>query len=82
MKGCTANAEVRHRFDQSGDADATRDLSDNFGSLRHFSDYIGSNCLICRLNAGCAIWSVLAACRKLPARAISAKDTDCRRSKE
>ena len=41
-----------------------------------------SNCLICRLKAGCAMWSVLAACRKLPARAISAKDTNCRRSKE
>jgi hypothetical protein len=27
------------------------------------------------------MWSVLAACRKLPARAISAKDTNCRRSK-
>ena len=41
MKGCTADAEVRHRFNQSGDADATCDLSDNFGPLRHFSDYIG-----------------------------------------
>jgi hypothetical protein len=41
MKGCTANTEVRHRFDQSGDADATGDLSDNSGPLRHFSDYIG-----------------------------------------
>ena len=41
MKGCAANAEVRHRFNQSGDADATCDLSDNFGPLRHFRDYIG-----------------------------------------
>jgi hypothetical protein len=41
MKGCTANAEVRHRFNQSGDADAACDLSHNFGPLRHFSDYIG-----------------------------------------
>ena len=41
MKGCTANAEVRHRFDQSGDADATCDLRDNPGPLRHFSNYIG-----------------------------------------
>ena len=41
MKGCPANAEVRQRFDQSGDADATGDLSDNSGPLRHFSDYIG-----------------------------------------
>ena len=41
MKGGTANAEMRHRFDQSGDADATGDLSDNSGPLRHFSDYIG-----------------------------------------
>ena len=41
MKGCTANAEVRHRFNQSGDADTTRDLRDNSGPLRHFRDYIG-----------------------------------------
>jgi hypothetical protein len=41
MKGCTANAEMRHRFNQSGDADATCDLSDNSGPLRHFRDYIG-----------------------------------------
>ena len=41
MKGRTANAEVRHRFNQSGDADATGDLSDNSGPLRHFRNYIG-----------------------------------------
>jgi len=41
MKGCTANAEVRHRFNQSGDANATGDLSDNSGPLRHFRNYIG-----------------------------------------
>ena len=42
MKGGTADAEVRHRFDQSGDADATGDLRNDPGPLRHFSDYIGS----------------------------------------
>ena len=41
MKGGTTNAEVGHRFNQSGDADATGDLSDNSGPLRHFSNYIG-----------------------------------------
>ena len=41
MKGGTTNAEVGHRFYQSGDADATGDLSDNSGPLRHFSDYVG-----------------------------------------
>jgi len=41
MKGRTANAEVRHRFNQSGDADATGDLSHNSGPLRHLRDYIG-----------------------------------------
>jgi hypothetical protein len=29
MKGCTAYAEMRHRFNQSRDTDATCDLSDN-----------------------------------------------------
>jgi len=33
MKGCTANAEVRHRFNQSGDADATCDLSSSIRTL-------------------------------------------------
>ena len=41
MKGGTANAKVRHRFNQSGDADATGDLGDDFGPLRHFNDDIG-----------------------------------------
>jgi hypothetical protein len=41
MKSRTANAEVGHGYNQSGDANATRDLRDNAGSLRHFSDYIG-----------------------------------------
>ena len=40
MKGCTANAEVLHRFDQSRDADATRDLRNDPGPLCHFSNYI------------------------------------------
>ena len=43
MKSRTANAEVGHGYNQSGDANATRDLRDNSGSLRHFSDYIGVN---------------------------------------
>ena len=41
MKGCPANTEVRHRFDQSGDADATGNLSHNSGPMGHFSDNIG-----------------------------------------
>jgi hypothetical protein len=31
MKGRTANAQVGHGYNQSGDANATRDLRDNSG---------------------------------------------------
>jgi hypothetical protein len=40
MKGCTANAEMLHRSDQSGNTNAACDLCNNSGPLSHFSDYI------------------------------------------
>jgi len=55
-------------------------LQRGWARRRDSSNFLSST--ICRLKAGCAMWSVLAACRKLPVRAISAKDTNCRRSKE
>jgi hypothetical protein len=40
MKGRTANAEMLHRLDQSGDTDPTGDLCNNSGALRHFQNDI------------------------------------------
>jgi hypothetical protein len=40
MKRCAANAEMRHRFDQSGDANATCDLCNHSRPLRHLGYHI------------------------------------------
>ena len=41
MKGSAANTQMRHRLDESGDPDATRNLRNGSGPLSHFSDDIG-----------------------------------------
>jgi hypothetical protein len=69
------------RFEKRRDAHSACNLRDHARALRHFGDHAASSFLICRLKAGCATCSVLAACRKLPVLAISANDTNCRRSK-